>query len=164
MLAATRARAGDTPRLRTRRIEIADRDWRRFDPPLRAAVSSLAVHHLDGPGKRVLFSDLHDAIAPGGVFVLADFIQPVTRAGTRIAAELWDEAVRRRAAKRGGSLDGFRAFERAAWNHFHQPAPDPVDMPSPLVDQIDLLREAGFGDIDLHWMTAGQMLLSAWRR
>ena len=54
-------------------------------------------------------------------------------------------------------------FQRADWNHFRHSEPDPIDKPSTLVEQIDWLREAGFGGIDMHWMTAGQMLLSAWR-
>lgn len=163
MLAATRERAGAADRLDTRRIDIADRDWRRFDTPLRAAVSSLAVHHLDGAGKRSLFADLHAALAPGGVFVLADVVQPATAAGSAIAADLWDQEVQDRALSLDGHLGGFEAFGRADWNHFRHAELDPMDQPSTVVEQLDWLRAAGFVDADLHWMTAGQMILSAVR-
>lgn len=163
MLAATRQRAGAADRLVTRNIDIADRGWRRFDAPLRAAVSSLAVHHLDGRGKQQLFADLHAALAPGGVFVLADVVQPATAAGSAIAAELWDAEVQDRAMALDGDLRGFEAFRRADWNHFRHATLDPIDKPSTLVEHVDWLRDAGFVGIDLHWMTAGQMILSASR-
>lgn len=163
MLAATRERAGGTDRLTTRRIDLAATDWRRFDPPLRAAVSSLAVHHLDGPGKRALFADLFAALAPGGVFVLADVIRPATDAGAAIAGDLWDDAVEQRALELDGNRMGFDLFLHADWNHFRHTVLDPIDQPSTLVEHLDWLRETGFTGVDLHWMTAGQMILSAVR-
>lgn len=163
MLAATRARAVDSDRLATRRIDLADRGWRRFDAPLRAAVSSLAVHHLDGPGKQALFADLHAALAPGGVFVLADVVRPATASGHAIAADLWDQEVQGRAMSLDGHLGGFEAFRRADWNHFRHAVLDPIDQPSTVVEHLDWLRAAGFVDADLHFMTAGQMILSAVR-
>lgn len=163
MLAATRARAAAGDRLVTRRIDLADRDWRRFDVPLRAAVSSLAVHHLDGPGKRQLFADLHAALVSGGVFVLADVVQPAGVAGSAIAAELWDQEVKDRALALDGDLGGFEAFRRADWNHFRHAVLDPIDQPSTVAEHLDWLRAEGYVEVDLHWMTAGQMILSAVR-
>lgn len=162
MLAETRRQMGAGECLVTCEIDIHARDWRNFDQPLRAVVSSLAVHHLDGPEKRVLFADLYQALAPGGVFVLADVVRPVTRVGDRLAARMWDEEVERRARDRE-SIDGFAAFQDSGWNHFHRAEPDPVDKPSTIAEQIDWLREAGFGDADLHWMLAGQVMMSAWK-
>src|SRR5947207_5149889 len=53
-------------RFETRLFDLADRSWRSFAEPVRAFASSLAVHHLDGEGKRRLFRDLAAALAPGG--------------------------------------------------------------------------------------------------
>jgi tRNA (cmo5U34)-methyltransferase len=44
--------------------------------PFDLVVSALAVHHLDGPGKRDLFSRIAAALSPGGRFVLADVVVP----------------------------------------------------------------------------------------
>jgi tRNA (cmo5U34)-methyltransferase len=44
--------------------------------PFDLVVSVLAVHHLDGPGKRDLFKRLADIVAPGGRVVLGDVIVP----------------------------------------------------------------------------------------
>ena len=163
MLATTEARTGASGRLVTRAIDLTARDWRRFERPLRAVVSSLAVHHLDGAAKRVLFADLHAALAPGGVFVLADVVRPATPVGHEIAAGLWDEEVERRSYAIDGNLAGLEAFRRADWNHFRHTEPDPIDKPSTVVEHLDWLRAAGFGDVDLHWMTAGHVILSGWK-
>jgi tRNA (cmo5U34)-methyltransferase len=40
--------------------------------PFDAVVSALAIHHLEHADKRRLFSRIHDALAPGGVFVNAE--------------------------------------------------------------------------------------------
>jgi tRNA (cmo5U34)-methyltransferase len=45
--------------------------------PFDLVVSALALHHLDGPGKRDLFRRVARALGPGGRFVLADVIVPV---------------------------------------------------------------------------------------
>jgi tRNA (cmo5U34)-methyltransferase len=44
--------------------------------PFDVAVSVLAVHHLDGPGKADLFTRASEALAPGGVFVVGDVVVP----------------------------------------------------------------------------------------
>ena len=47
--------------------------------PFDLVVSALAVHHLDGPGKRDLFSRVAGVLEPAGRFVLGDVVVP--RAG-----------------------------------------------------------------------------------
>jgi tRNA (cmo5U34)-methyltransferase len=44
--------------------------------PFDLVVSALAVHHLDGAGKRDLFSRVAGVLRPGGVFVLGDVVVP----------------------------------------------------------------------------------------
>ncbi len=44
--------------------------------PFDLVFSALAIHHLDGDGKRDLFSRIHEALKPGGRFVLADVVVP----------------------------------------------------------------------------------------
>jgi tRNA (cmo5U34)-methyltransferase len=44
--------------------------------PFDLVVSALAIHHLDGAGKRDLFGRVRDVLVPGGVFVLADVVVP----------------------------------------------------------------------------------------
>ena len=44
--------------------------------PFDLVLSALAVHHLDGAGKRELFRRVAEVLRPGGAFVLADVIVP----------------------------------------------------------------------------------------
>lgn len=164
MLEAARRSCRNDPRLKTQLIDIADLGWREFERPLRAAVSSLAVHHLDDDAKRALFADIFSALQPGGIFVLADVVRPATAIGHEIAAQHWDEEVERRSLATRGDNSGLEAFQRADWNHFRHEKLDPIDKPSLLTEHLDWLRAAGFEDVDLHWMVAGQMIVSGWRR
>jgi tRNA (cmo5U34)-methyltransferase len=163
MLKATLKACLDDPRLTTRLTDIADHGWRQFDRPLSAVVSSLSVHHLDDAAKKRLFADLFSALRPGGVFVLADVIRPATAIGHEIAARQWDEEVERRSLEMRGDRSGVEAFRNADWNHFRHEKLDPIDKPSLLVEHVDWLRAAGFADVDLHWMVAGQMIVSGWK-
>ena len=44
--------------------------------PFDLVVSALAVHHLDGAGKRDLFGRVAGVLRPGGLFVLGDVVVP----------------------------------------------------------------------------------------
>ena len=68
----------------TAKMEIAEKGWRRFDEPVHAFVSSLAVHHLDGPGKAQLFKDLAAALAPGGAVVICDLVEARNEEGRKL--------------------------------------------------------------------------------
>jgi tRNA (cmo5U34)-methyltransferase len=103
MLAETaRQCASFGDRLTTRTFDLASDEWRQMQVTPHAVVSSLAVHHLDGEGKRKLFRYLWDLLAPGGAFVLADIMRPASQAGFAIAAEAYKRAVAER------SLEGAR--------------------------------------------------------
>jgi tRNA (cmo5U34)-methyltransferase len=161
MLEAARQTAGELAgRLQTRQFDLAARDWRTLPFSCHAVVSSLAVHHLDGPGKQALFQDVYALLAPGGVFVLADLMAPARAAGQAIAAEAWDEAVKARALALDGDLKAFERFRAENWNLYSDPEPDPIDQPSPLYDQLTWLEAAGFTDVDVHYLKAGHAILS----
>ena len=164
MLETTRAAAGDrADRLETAIVDIAETGWRIPPEPLHAVVSSLAIHHLDGPGKQQLFADIHGALKPGGVFVMADLVEPVTAAGRTVAGDAWDAETRRRALDTDGSLDGYERFVAEDWNYYRLPGPDPPDKPSSVAELLDWLRGAGFQGVDLHWMKAGHVIMSGVR-
>ena len=80
--------------------------------------------------------------------------------GKRLAAEVWDEAVRQRSLDLDGNLMGYDRFCEFGWNHYAQsePEPDSIDKPSSLFDQLKWLDEAGFIDVDVFWMKAGHAI------
>lgn len=164
MLETTRAAAGDrADRLETALIDIAATAWRIPPEPLHAVVSSLAIHHLDGAGKQALFADIYAALKLGGVFVMADLVEPVTMAGRKVAGDAWDAETRRRALETDGTLEGYERFVAEDWNYYRLPGPDPLDKPSGVVELLDWLRAAGFAGVDLHWMKAGHVIMSGVR-
>src|SRR3954452_5567689 len=153
--AAVSGGTGGQDRFDTRPFDLADRSWRTFPEPVRAFVSSLAVHHLDGEGKSQLYRDLAAALAPGGALVIADLVQPATPASQALAAKSWDDAVRRRSLDLTSGLGPYEKFLDLRWNLWAETEPDPIDHPSPLLDQLRWLEEAGLSGVDACWLKAG---------
>jgi tRNA (cmo5U34)-methyltransferase len=159
MLARSRnALAGFGQRFEGTEFELAGRAWRQFPWPLDACVSSLVIHHLDGDGKRALFKDIAAALAPGGVFLIADLVMPKSPLAIKLAARAWDDAVRQRSLELAGNLDPFEEFHASQWNYYVDPESDPVDHPSPIYEQLRWLEDAGLTDVDVFWMRAGHAL------
>ncbi len=154
--------AAHADRLQLQAIDIHSADWRRPDWRAHAVVSSLAIHHLDGPGKQQLFKDVFAMLAPGGTFVVADLMAPARAASQTISAEMWDDCARG-AAEAKGDPAAFDAFQAQNWNYYADPNPDPIDKPSTLTEQLRWLAEAGFTGIDVHWLKAGHAIFSGVR-
>jgi tRNA (cmo5U34)-methyltransferase len=153
--------AAQADRLELRKFDLAARGWRELQPAPDAICSSLAVHHLDGAGKRQLFKDLHAALRPGGIFVLADLIRPDSAAGWSIAAKDWDQAVALRSQQIYGDDRAERKFAELRWNYYRWPEDNTIDHPSTAAEHIAWLAEAGFAAIELHWLQAGHAIFSA---
>lgn len=162
MLAKTRTTcAAHASRLELRKCDLAARDWRQLEPAPDAICSSLAVHHLDGGQKQQLFADLHAALRPGGIFVLADLIRPQSTAGWRIAAEDWDRAVALRSHNIYGDDRAQRKFAELRWNYYFWPHDNTIDHPSSVAEHFSWLEAAGFAAVELHWLRAGHAIFSA---
>lgn len=164
MLAKTREHLlpfGD--RFTTHQFDLGSLDWRSLKD-IGAFVSSLAVHHLDGAGKKQLFQDLHFMLKPGGVFILIDLIMPTRQIGLDIAAREWDAWVHHKVEAESADPAVFTTFKKEGWNFYDDPAADPIDQPSGLWEQMEWLRQAGFVDVDVFWMDAGHVVLGGWKR
>jgi tRNA (cmo5U34)-methyltransferase len=143
---------------------LADYSWRKADEPVQAVVSSLAIHHLDEAEKKRLFQDVCTMLAPEGIFVVADMIEPASAVGRVLAANAWDDVVRQRCLELVGSTDGLAFFQREGWNIYRSLDPDDIDHPSGLYEQLNWLESAGFTHIDVHFMQAGHALFSGWKK
>ena len=154
------ANFGDS--FRAVKFNLLDRTWPQVEFPIQAVVSSLAIHHLEGLEKLALFQEVHNLLAPGGVFLIADIVEPANPMGCDVAAKEWDAAVRERALELDGNMEGFAAFERMRWNTYRYFDPEDIDKPSRLLDQLKWLEQAGFADVDVHWMRAGHAIFGGW--
>lgn len=141
-------------------FDLASEGWREPGFAIHAVVASMAIHHLTGPQKRRLFGDVFRMLEDDGAFVVADIVEPMTQAGTCLAATTWDEVVRRQCLELDGHTEAYAFFEREGWNTFWYLDPEDIDKPSPLFDQLRWLEEAGFAAVDVHWMLAGHAVFS----
>jgi tRNA (cmo5U34)-methyltransferase len=129
--------------------------------PLRAVVSSLALHHVTHAAKPALYRRLREALAPGGALLVADLYCPASEAGRAAAADAWDAAVRRADAEAGAGGAAWERFVADRWNWFRYP--DEVDHPAPLADELDRLRAAGLAGADVFWAEAGHAVYGGFR-
>lgn len=153
--------AGAGDRFRPRRFELGERAWRADFRGCAAVVTSLAVHHLLDDAKRHLFADVAAMLAPGGTFVLADLVAPVSPRAKTLAARQWDAAVRRRSRARFGDDRGFEEFARLRWNSYEfDDDPDDIDHFATAADQLTWLGAAGLGPVDIAYAHAGHVILA----
>jgi len=140
---------------RTRLVAAVDRIELRhgsFDeplPPCDAVVASLALHHLHERGdKCVAYAGIRRALRPGGVLVNADAAMP--------AASALADPLRRRWAShlvQHGDSEA-RAYERfAEWAR--------EDRYFGIDEELDMLREAGFCEVDVRWRQGPSAVLVA---
>ncbi|WP_119301287.1 class I SAM-dependent methyltransferase [Dongia deserti] len=156
----TRQCAPFRDRLTTQTFDLGSDDWRWMREQPRVIVSSLAVHHLDGNGKRKLFRDLHCLLKPGGAFVLADIMRPASEAGFALAAEAYERAVAMRSLEELGDLSMLDKLRELRWNYFRYPDDDAIDQPSTIKEHLAWLEEAGFRGVDLYWALASHAIVS----
>ncbi|WP_264763153.1 class I SAM-dependent methyltransferase [Frankia gtarii] len=117
--------------------------------PYDAVVSALAIHHLDDPGKRDLFTRAHSVLRPGGVFVNLEQVDGPTPALTRQYEDMHE-----RHARAAGSDDAEwqGALSRMAF-----------DRCAPLADQLAWLAEAGFDPVDCVVKNGRFAVYAGWR-
>jgi len=131
MLARARARFAADPRVR---FEVGDYSQVPLGGPFDAVVSALSIHHLADTDKRALYARVHDALAPGGVFVNADNVRADDPEVQRRDRRAWIAAIKA-AGLDEAQLDA--ALDRTR-----------VDILAPLDLQLGWLRDLGFVEVD----------------
>ena len=164
-----RARLQSTPEsqagsLHIAPFDLADTEWRtRLPDPLRCVLASLIAHHLNADGKRQLFSDIASRLEPGGAFIMIDLVEPTSSQARDASSRQWDEDVQVRVQASGEGPEAYYVFRKDRWNFYADPTPDPYDQPSPLSDQLNWLRDAGFSRVDCFWMYAGHAIFGGYK-
>jgi tRNA (cmo5U34)-methyltransferase len=150
-------------RFAARSFDLFQSDWLDTLPDrVRCFVSSLAIHHLDGPGKQRLFTRLAERLEPGGAILIQDLIEPTTERGWQINARMWDAYAKEQSVRMTGSLDYYDTFVNEGWNHFATPDLE-FDLPSGLFEQLRWLEEAGLSGADCFWLWYGHAIYGAFK-
>jgi tRNA (cmo5U34)-methyltransferase len=105
--------------------------------------SSNAVHHLDWLGKSRLYAKLFRALAFGGLFVDIDTVLPTSERSERYQFNMWVDWIDETLSRSG--------LEDQVGKHADLPAiyrNKPENKPSGLFEQLELLRQIGFRDVD----------------
>lgn len=131
MLSLAGDRLGNDPRITYQRADYAKST---LPDRLCAVVTSLSVHHLDDHDKRTVYKKAHSALKPGGVFINAEQV-----AGTTPALDARYRSIWLRQVRAAGATD-----EQIEASLYRQKE----DRCSPVEDQLDWMREAGFADAD----------------
>jgi len=161
MRAATVDRiASHGDRVRVDSMDLATENWLAHLDGVDAVVSSLVIHHLDGPGKKKLFEAIGERTSARSALLIADLVEPASPQALELFAASWDESARLQAEARGQNelFDLFRSIE---WNMYR--VPDPMDKPSRLADQLLWLKGAGFAAVDCFWLEAGHAIYGGYK-
>jgi trans-aconitate methyltransferase len=149
-------------RFELRLFRLEDRPWREeIAEPVRCFVSSLVVHHLDGPGKQALYRDLYGRLDGSGAVLIADLVAPASEWERRYLANAWDTAVESSSLALTGSADVYNRFREDEWNLYRYP--DPVDMPSSIPEHLAWLTDAGFVGVNVFWERAAHAVYGGFR-
>ena len=140
-------------RARLGEFDLASTEWRGRMSGADAVVSSLALHHLSGEGKRRLFEDAAREMSERAALLVADVVEPRRDEAWRYYADMYDLAAELSSREQTGSGDLYKRLVEEEWNFFR--FPDPGETPSPLFDQLAWLSEAGFESVDCFWLLAG---------
>lgn len=158
--AAERRLAGDGARVRTATCSLLPLAMPEL-PPLRAIVSSLALHHVPHADKPAVYAALHARLAPGGALIVADLVAPASELARELAAREWDAAVQEADARAGAGGSAWAEFVALRWNWFR--FPEEVDHPALLAVELDWLRAAGFTGVDCVWADCGHAVFGGYR-
>lgn len=114
------------------RVQYTVRAFQGPLPACDAVVASLALHHVPTLAeKRTIFSAIHAALRPGGIFVNADATMPPDPAARRAEYETW-----------AAHLVSCGIAEEAAYSHFAEWADE--DTYFSVEDELAVLTDAGF--------------------
>jgi tRNA (cmo5U34)-methyltransferase len=151
-------------RAQVRAFDLGSDDWTEQLPaPLRCAVSSMALHHLEATSKQKFFRRLAERLEPGGALLIADIIAASNDFARRSYDNQWTDLAQAQSLAVTGSL---AAYERAladGWHPTWDTEAEPGEMPYQVFAQLKWLERAGFSSVDCFWKRAGHAVYGGYR-
>lgn len=148
-------------RIELRSFCLEDDAWLSDLSGVRCFLSSLVIHHLDGPGKRSLYAKLYRCLEPGGGLLVMDLLEPAGEVERRYLAGAWDDVVRQQSLALTGDLRAYERFSDDRWNIYR--SPDPMDTPSTVLEQLRWLEQTGFTGVSVFWLKAGHAVFGGFK-
>jgi tRNA (cmo5U34)-methyltransferase len=149
------------PRARIEPFDLHETNWFTQLQGVDCVMSSLCLHHLDAQQKQRLFSAGFEQLAGGSVLLIADLVEPQRPEARELFAATWDKLAEAQSQAETGSPQLFEKFLEAEWNTYRYG--NHIDQPSPLVDQLIWLKEAGFQVVDCFWLQAGHAIYGGYK-
>jgi tRNA (cmo5U34)-methyltransferase len=111
-----------------------------------AVVSGYCIHHLPDERKQEVYDEIHQRLAPGGMFVHTEHVASATPAVEMLFNDAMTEHLYhgRREAGEAVTLDEVRE------QYLARPDRD-ANLLAPLDTQLGWLRELGFAEVDCYW-------------
>lgn len=146
MLAAARAKLGETPRATLVQADFSQPRWvqalgsaNRFD----VIVSGFAIHHQPDARKRALYGEIHGLLLPGGVFLNLEHVASRSPAGTALFDEFFIDGLYQFHRRQNPGAD------RTTLANTYYRRPDKAEnLLAPVDEQCRWLEELGFRDVD----------------
>jgi ubiquinone/menaquinone biosynthesis C-methylase UbiE len=151
MLQAAREKMGDDDRARIIQANFTSASWLTQLPndagtsgaAFDLVVSGFAIHHNAHERKKVLYAQVYDLLAPGGVFLNLEHVASPTPA----VEALFDEHFIDHLCAYHRAKDPSASRDEISRTHYHRP--DKAENILALVEtQCDWLRQIGFQDVD----------------
>ena len=151
-------------RAEVRAFDLDGVDWtERLPSPLRCAVSSMALHHLEAERKRLLFRRLAERLPPGGALLIADIIAAPSDFARRSFAAQWTKLAQAQSLAATGSLEPYERALADGWRPTWDTEAEAGELPYRVFEQLKWLEEGGFGAVDCFWMRAGHAIYGGYR-
>jgi len=146
MLDAARDKLGGRPDAVILKADFSSPDWlgsvsahRPFD----IIVSGFAIHHQTDERKREIYSEIHDLLTPGGVFLNLEHVSSATHECGRLFEEFYADYLHRHMLQ----SDPGATREAALEIYGNRPDRD-EDKTASVEEQCGWLRAIGFDDVD----------------
>lgn len=146
MLEAARANLRDMPQATIVKADFATARWvesvSSFQP-FDIVVSGFAIHHQPNERKRQVYSEIHQLLSPGGIFLNLEHVASLTPAGEQLFDDFFIDHLHRFHS----ASDPGRPREVIA-DAYYKRSDKKENILAPLDEQCQWLREIGFEDVD----------------
>jgi len=144
MLESARARFADDAKTSLIEADFGDPEW--IDRLLKrpdVVLSAYAIHHQEDDRKRALYREIFEVLSPGGCFIHIEHVAPATPAISALNDVLFIDTLEAHQRAIGSSL----SRDEIATSFYNRPD-KAANRLSPVWQQLDWLRDAGFVDVD----------------